>query len=656
MLPDRYPNLPAAPAATQAALRRRAEQLLQSPAAPRSIHDEDLSPQALRATIHELQVHQVELESQNEELRRTQAELASSQAIFFDFYDLAPVGYCTVNSQGLILQANLTTAKLLGLPRCELLLQPITRFICALDQDSYYLLNQTMAATGAPQVVELRLRKTDGASFWARLQAVAVPNDNDGPLVRVMLTDITDFRQAQAVLQESRAELEATIKAIPDLLFEVDLAGRYLQSYSQRADLLMLSPSDFLGKLVTQVMPARAAAVALVALQEAHDTGHSTGRQYALALPQGERWFELSVARKATGSQQAPRFIVLARDITERKNAESAIRIAAIAFECQEALAVMDAQRQFLRVNQAFIRITGYSQQEIQGQTVVLLRPEGRHSPAFYDDIWRAIHNTGAWEGEMWQRRKNGQAYPARITMSVVTDARGRLTNYVASVFDATDDALREQQREQAEANQRAALVREVHHQVKNSLQGISGLLHQSARQHPALAQPLQQAISQVQGIAVIHGLQGRADSALVRVCELTGAIADAVASLWQTPVVVDIPVQWQPCLVVEKEAVPLALVLNELIVNAVKHGGRAPVTIDLCKGEQPDQVQISISNAGCFGVAAGPPEQAHGLKLVAALLPRQGARLVREQRGDRVMTSLHLEPPAIGPDLKAPL
>lgn len=649
-------RLPALTASTAAMLRERAEVLLQSPAEPRSVHDDELSRQTLHETIHELRVHQVELESQNEELRRTQAELASSQAMFFDFYDLAPVGYCTVSSEGLLLQANLTTAKLLGLPRRELLLQPITRFICAPDQDSYYLLTQQMAATGAPQVGELRLRKTDGTSFWARLQAVAVPNDNDGPLLRLVLTDITEFKQAQAVLLESRAELEATIKAIPDLLFEVDLAGRYLQFYSQRVDLLLLSPSDFLGKLVTQVMPAEAAAVALAALQEADGKGYSTGHQYALVLPQGERWFELSVARKARLHQQAPSFIVLARDITERKNAEAGMRIAAIAFECQEALAVMDVQQRFLRVNQAFIDMTGYSQQEALGQTPRLLRPEGRHPAAFYDGVWRDIHNTGAWQGEMWQRRKNGEVYPARVTTTVVTDPGGRVTHYVGSLTDTTASALQAHQREQGETDQRAALVREVHHRVKNSLQGITGLLHQSARQHPALAKPLQQVISQVQGIAVIHGLQGRADSALVRVCELTSAIADAVASLWQTPVVVHIPPAWQPCLVLEKEAVPLALVLNELIVNAVKHGGRAPVDIDLCKGELPLQVQISISNAGQFTPGDTPPEQAHGLKLVAALLPRQGARLVRAQQGERVITRLHLEAPTLGPDLKAPL
>lgn len=652
MPPDPDSSPAAAAASTEAMLRQGAERRLQTPVDPLARHGNEPSQPTLQATIHELHVHQLELESQNEELRRTQAELASWQAMFFDFYDLAPVGYCTVNPEGLILQANLTTAALLGRTRGELLQQPITRFICTPDQDIYFLLGQQLAATGAPQACELRLRKPDGHSFCVMVWAVDA-SEGGVPVRRLVLSDITLRKQAEEALRVSDHALKAISQGViisaPDQrIISVNGAFMSITGYGE-AEVLGQNCRLLQGPLTDP----RTVDALRQALQK--QVGFS-GEILNYRKDGSTFWNDLTVSPVRDQQGRLNHFIGVTRDITERKNAEAWMRIAAIAFECQEALVVMDARRQVLRVNQAFIRITGYSQQEALGQTPQMLRPEGRHPAAFYEGVWRAIDSTGTWQGEMWQRRKSGEVYPARVTTTVVTDGQGQVTHYVGSITDATDTALREHQREQAEAAQRAALVREVHHRVKNNLQGITGLLHQSARQHPELTESLQQVISQVQGIAVIHGLQGRADSALVRVCELTGAIADAVASLWRTPVVVDLPPVWQPCLIVEKEAVPLALVLNELIVNAVKHGSRAQVSIDLCKGERPDQVQISISNAGQFAKTATKPEQAHGLKLVAALLPRQGARLVRAQQGERVITCLHLEPPTIGPDMKAPL
>src|SRR5579863_8611523 len=100
---------------------------------------EVLTPEIARRALHELRVHQIELEMQNEELRRTQEELEASRARYFDLYDLAPVGYFTLSEQGLILEANLTAAKLLGVPRGTLVKQPLSRFVLREDQDTYYL-------------------------------------------------------------------------------------------------------------------------------------------------------------------------------------------------------------------------------------------------------------------------------------------------------------------------------------------------------------------------------------------------------------------------------------------------------------------------------------------------------------------------------------
>jgi len=120
------------------ALRRRAEALAAEKAGGMPENADVLSPDSARRALHELRVHQIELEMQNEELRRTQQELEASRERYFDLYDLAPVGYFTLSEQGLILEANLTAAKLFGVARSVLVKQPLSRFILPEDQDNHY--------------------------------------------------------------------------------------------------------------------------------------------------------------------------------------------------------------------------------------------------------------------------------------------------------------------------------------------------------------------------------------------------------------------------------------------------------------------------------------------------------------------------------------
>ncbi|WP_341892817.1 PAS domain S-box protein [Variovorax sp. YR752] len=148
--------------------------------------------------------------------------------------------------------------------------------------------------------------------------------DDAGELLQVVVTiaDITERKEAEQRLVAAQAELTATLQAVPDLLFDVDAEGRFHGFHSPRHDLLYAPPEAFIGRCVADVVPADAAAVVARALQQAGETGRSIGLQYEMVLPQGSRWFELSVSRKPQAAGALPRFIVLARDISERRRAE----------------------------------------------------------------------------------------------------------------------------------------------------------------------------------------------------------------------------------------------------------------------------------------------------------------------------------------------
>lgn len=203
------------PAGPTAALRQRAEDRASADAAQAA---DALSPEESSRLLHDLQVHQIELEMQNEELRRVQEELETSRANYFDLYDLAPVGYCTINETGSIREANLTAATLLGVPRNRLAGQPFTSFILPEDQDIYYHHRKILFAGGAPQEAELRLMRPDATSFWAHLAAVAARDTAGEQVCRLMLSDINERKLAEAFAEMGREIL--TILNRPGVLEE----------------------------------------------------------------------------------------------------------------------------------------------------------------------------------------------------------------------------------------------------------------------------------------------------------------------------------------------------------------------------------------------------------------------------------------------------
>ena len=174
-------------------LRRRAEELAGREEASA---EEQASPGQRQQMLHELMVQKIELEMQNEEMRRSQQELEESRACHFDLYDLAPVGYLTLGEQGLIREANLRAATLLGVERGTLLKQPLSRYISPEDQHSYVLQRKQLVETGAAQSRDMRMLHSDGSTFWAHLQA----NPAQHGECWITLLDITELWQARQEL------------------------------------------------------------------------------------------------------------------------------------------------------------------------------------------------------------------------------------------------------------------------------------------------------------------------------------------------------------------------------------------------------------------------------------------------------------------------
>jgi diguanylate cyclase (GGDEF)-like protein/PAS domain S-box-containing protein len=201
-------------------LRQRAEKRFKDNA----VHPgDDLAeplPQAVQQLVHELQVHQIELEMQNDALRDSHLALDSARARYFDLYDLAPVGYVTVGVGGLIQEANLTAATLLGVARSALVRRPLNAFVAKEDQDNFYLLCRQLRETGAPQSRELRMNRLGGEPLWVHLLATATTNGTGVCTLRMVLSDISALKSIERQLNHL-AHFDA-LTDLPNRLLKAD--------------------------------------------------------------------------------------------------------------------------------------------------------------------------------------------------------------------------------------------------------------------------------------------------------------------------------------------------------------------------------------------------------------------------------------------------
>ena len=203
-------------------LRRQAEALMSKP--------DFLNPwvgveDPLRL-IHELQTFQIELELQNDELRRSQQELMEFKIHYTQLFDFTPVGYVTLDSKGKILNANLTLARMLATQRSALLNRPLSDHILPKDQDIYYLHLQTLFESKIRQICDLKMNKTGGPPFDVQLESTVIPESGQGDaLYRTVIIDISERKRTELLLQYGKHQLESVLNKIDSPIYITDMAS-----------------------------------------------------------------------------------------------------------------------------------------------------------------------------------------------------------------------------------------------------------------------------------------------------------------------------------------------------------------------------------------------------------------------------------------------
>ena len=385
----------------------------------------------LEAANEELQASNQELVSLNEELNIKTGELYQLNEEYSHLYDALDYPVLVFDQASHLLRFNAAAGRRFDL-RLSALRQPINRLRLPPGLKDLESLLGRVRAHGDLETTSLTL---DSRNF--RL-AVNPGLDKNGTVVTLVVTllDITDMVTAQESLQESQNRLALLMDRTRVIFAMKDLSGQYTFVNRRFAEFFGLEPEACLGKSSFAVLPQALAAdlwaLDLAALREGE-------------LVQGETRFICNGRRCGLRSShqilkdthgQPVGFIFEAEDVSLTMLAEEQLRITARVFDqTGEAIVVSNSQGIIQTVNAAFTRITGYSTDEAVGQPTTLLK-SGRHSKEFYVDMWRDLDTHGSWQGEIWNRRKNGEIFPEWLTINRVDNHQGEVEHYVAVFSD----------------------------------------------------------------------------------------------------------------------------------------------------------------------------------------------------------------------------
>lgn len=321
------------------------------------------------------------------------------------------------------------------------------------DLESHLASIKESARDLSPWQHEYRLKLDDGTVRWLFGNALPQREADGATLWHGFITDITERKQAELALAESEGRFREIFNTVSDAIFIhdaetgriLDVNRRMLEMYGlTREQALACGPDD-----LSAGVPPYSSAEAIKKIRLAQSAGPQTFDWLARARDGRFFWVEVSLRFASIDGEQ--RILAAVRDISERKHVDAELRIAAIAFESQDGIVVTNADNIILRVNRAFTEITGYTADEAIGHTPSIFK-SGRHDTAFYAAMWENILHDGSWHGEIWNRHKNGEIYPERLTITAVKGNAGETTNYVATLRDITEQKRVEEALQKSEA------------------------------------------------------------------------------------------------------------------------------------------------------------------------------------------------------------
>ena len=594
-------------------------------------------------------------------LKRQQAEVERALHERELMFNQSDVGIAWLRG-GQIVRANAAMSDLTGLGADELAGRDVSTLFGDADGLSGEDRLRSWLASGARRVTEQRLRHRDGTLRWTQLSVRAVdPGAARSDLI-CSFVDVDELRRARESLQQLAGRTRAVLDSV---LVGIVTVGENGIEWMNRSARRMFGGelADFVGAPIGCVATAEPAHPLsrtdwLTRLAD----GESENFECRLQARDGREFWVVGNAVATPRDSAVGRQVTFALlDIEARRQAEVSISGARASLQrlietAPLAIALFDAgSLAMVECNHGAETFFGRPTAQLLGRQPEDCLGDADQSAALRASLVLARDTTEGVRREITRPGGDGQGarlWDARFVhlhVPSVETGPARPGQVLLVANDVTEPRAAEQARLQAAIAQREMLVREVHHRIKNNLQGVAGLLQQAAQRRPEIGDPLLEAIGQLQAIAQVYGLQVGASGPLDLVGVLQAIAATVQRSLQHVIEVSLGDERAQRWMLPERESIPLALSLNELLINAVKHGDGTPVQ---CRVDaRPEDVLIEIRNGGTLAAPLdlrSQPPGMYGLGLVRALLPRRAATLDIAEGGGRVVTSLVLRPPSV--------
>jgi len=616
---------------TESALRINAELKVSSKAEEVSDGQGNLCLLETRKVLHELQVHQIELEMQNEELRHLHDALDTARARYFDLYDLAPVAYCTVSKKGLILESNFKASELLGVEPERLRKQALTHYVTPPDQDIYYLFQNRFKATGQSHTCELRMVNTDAKVFWVHLAATSHDGESGESVLRVVMTDISQLKLAEEHQAIAAVTFETqTGKMVTDadqVILRVNHAFTQITGYAGR---------DVVGKTADFLRSGKHSEAFYEAM---HSSLEATGVWFGEVWKRrknGELYLErLDVSTVRDKSGVITHFVANFQDVTENEslrvlNAASRERMVALFDGALNSILLADDDGCYVDANPAACSLLGYTREELLQKKVDDIVAQGDGHPESFG-LWRRFLDERRHTGRIVLRHKQGHAIVAEyaavssiqpgVHLSVLSDVSDHVKTQ-AALQDAHRHLRTLSLRQQEEFDQlRGELARDLHDQLGQTLSALKLEIDMIASRLPAEAQRMYLLVKD--GVSTVRDV-----SRALRPVALDlglGSALRAMASELSLRSDVDIQVHLAADTPALSESTERALyrIAQEALTNATNHAAATRIEISL--DFEFGQLTLQVLDNG-RGMPAADPNSRMGLGLIGM---RERAKLL---------------------------
>lgn len=425
-------------------LRTRAQELLSVPDSSSIQH-----PMAeFWDLLHELDTHRIELELQNDELLNTQIQLQDATQEYIDFYNFSPVGYVTLNGEGLIVKSNLTLAALIGVEKRDLINKPFSDFVLDLDQDVFYLYRRELLNNNQTQSCELRLGSVHGKPVWVKLDGPFKISRKD-PGISLSLTEINHLKEIEAVLSKSETSLRAIFDNVLDGIIRLNLYG-VIESVNPATECIFgFSSEELSGSNISRIIPMfdwREHERRLESFRNCGDSRIIGIRQELEGLKKDGSCFQMDMGISEINTFQPRCFIITVHDISERRQMETLLRESEDRFHsafnfAAIGMALVAVDGRFLQVNSSLSHIFGYSEEELLNSNLQMLTRDDDYGRVLSHHLHQLqSDDLPSFQIEVECHHKiAGKMVWALISASLVRSAAGEPLFFIIQIQDITD-------------------------------------------------------------------------------------------------------------------------------------------------------------------------------------------------------------------------